>query len=139
MKYEHLLNKEYSPGGIGPDSFDCYHLVREIQKERGYNLPMFEVEGDELSLLQRIIADNIDSVVEEIPEIEEGCLVALWIRPKRFTHIGIATKENGHWYMIHILKNSKVTKERLDNPLWSKRVLGYYKVKEKYATKREST
>ena len=132
MKYEHLLNKLYDTNGYGPDKFSCWGLCKELLKDK-YDLPKFEVEDDEVSILKEVIANNIDSVVEEIKEPEEGCLVTFWIRPPYTSHIGIVTKEDDGWYFIHVLKQSGVTKERLYHPLWKKRITGFYRIRDKYA------
>ena len=122
-----LVGTPFEYGGRGPDSYDCYGLVKEIYKREGVELPDFiyskDVADDPLrysffealmgggkSSWTRIKGPKLGSVVH-LQVFGYGC------------HIGVVSKYNRFYHAWQL--SGGVTQERLEP--WKRRVLGYYK------------
>jgi len=88
------VGKPYKPGARGPDSFDCWGLVRDIYEKRfGIALP----EWIGLTPHNTPEFPVTRAIVEEWrPELNpfEGCVVAM-SQTVAFHHVGIYLEQNG--------------------------------------------
>ena len=125
--FSDLVGKPFEYGGRGPDTYDCYGLVREVFERVGKQMPdvvsptkyeMIHCAGEELK----------KQVAEEINEPEPFCIVGFIIRPPYTSHMGIVLEDG--FRFIHVLENTQVCIERLDNGTWSNRISGFYRVTE---------
>jgi len=126
LDYIDLLSAKFEYGGKGDGKWDCYHLCREVYHRLGINLPEFD-SPDENSLINTIIRNKMDDIVERIDNPEPYCFVGFILRPPFLTHMGIVLEDSNKF--IHILKQSGVTVERLDDPIWKPKIMGYYRCK----------
>jgi cell wall-associated NlpC family hydrolase len=50
-----LIGKPWAPGGTGPDSYDCWNLVRHVFATR-YSIDMPEVRGGDFGIIENVAA-----------------------------------------------------------------------------------
>lgn len=119
MKY---LGKPYQFGARGPDAYDCWGLVRAVYRGVGIDLPEFESveEAAERQAQVDLAAPSFEALDKPSPL----CIVAFRIHPRFVTHVGVVTEDRARF--CHITKGANVAIERLDSPLWGKRIAGYY-------------
>jgi len=63
---------------------------------------------------------------QRLNEPKPGCIVAFIMRAPFVTHMGIVLDS---MRFIHIMHKRSVAIERLDNPVWKKRIAGFYEYK----------
>jgi len=122
--FNDLLGKTFKYGGRGEDEYDCWGLCMEVMKRVGKQLPDYGFATDARDIHTMI--QKYSGNFEEIQHPEPYCLVAFYIRYPYVSHIGVMLDPP---YFIHILEKSNVTIERIDTPLWVKRVAGFYRWK----------
>jgi cell wall-associated NlpC family hydrolase len=126
-----LIGKKFNYGGRGPMEYDCYGLVMEIYRRSGIYLPDFG-SSPSAPWLHRMISEG-KKLFLELPKPEPFCLVTFAIRPPFTTHIGVVLEDS--YRFIHIMTKTEVTIERLDSPLWKKKITGYFVPFERTQTK----
>lgn len=108
MSAEHwagpYIGKGWRYGGQGPDEFDCWNFVREVQRARfGIEVPIIEYEQD-----QRDVSNHL----QHNPELEkwtpvesprEGDIVMM-ARAKIPAHVGVWIIANGRAGILHCVK-----------------------------------
>lgn len=103
----------------GPDHFDCYGLVEEIERRHGRSIP------DVLSPTTfETINQLIDQMVPLWTPCEQGPGAVVCIRIGRHvTHVGVVLP---HGRMLHCWeKAGGVCVERID--VWQRRIVGAYR------------
>ena len=121
------IGKPFKDNARGPNYFDCYGLLYAIYKDiLNIKLPLF---NDEYFTTTNKIA------IKELIERETSgdwqkitAYMPLDIVIFRFLgwplHVGIIMDENR---FIHALRGSDVCVEHLNNPLWRKKIDGFYR------------
>lgn len=120
-----LLGKPFKMGGRGPDDYDCYGLCLEVSARAGIEIVSFDSIADICLRSDAINAGKADYI--KLSKPEPFCLVGFKIRPPFVTHIGVVLADCKHF--IHIMIKRSVAIERLDLPVWSKRLDGFYRYK----------
>jgi cell wall-associated NlpC family hydrolase len=120
------LGIPWKDGGRGRDGVDCWGFVRLVLwEEFGHAVPAYS--GEYLTTEDR---DDIARVVkdaqptwEEVMAPEPGDLVLFRIidRP---CHVGVMV-DTGHF--LHAMEGVGPSLERLKNPRWRPRVVGFYR------------
>lgn len=119
--YADLMSKPFTPGGRGPVSFDCVGLAVELAARQGRVLPAFV--SSEAELHRQLGYEG--ATLADLPQIAHpvpGCIVLLRISGTEH-HIGTMIDQ---YRMIHILRGSHVTIERINSTLWHRKVIGFY-------------
>lgn len=117
-----LFFATYEENGRGNGLFDCFGLFSEICRRRGIELPPHPTPESLEDRQAAILAGAKDWKRLEAPE--PWCGVA--IRVGRYVaHMGVVLWDGTHF--IHANKKSGVTRSRLDEPAWAKRIYGYYR------------
>jgi cell wall-associated NlpC family hydrolase len=114
-----LIGKPFAWKGRGPDTFDCYGLVEEIERRHGRRVP------DYLSPTTfQTISDLVNKSVSHWTPCEMGPGAVVTIRVGRYvSHVGVVLP---HGRMLHSWERSGgVCIERLDQ--WSARITGAYR------------
>ena len=125
MNLTDLIGKEFELAARGPDKYDCWGVCIEVSKRMGKELPdFFYNKESQDELLSSIIDDNKDEVLTKIDKPEAGDIVLLKVVPKMTTHTGIMLDSVR---FIHITSKTRSCIERIDSPLWSRRVKGFYR------------
>lgn len=117
-----LLGKRYEKGGRGPLAFDCYGLVEEIGRRLGIPYPPIQTpealaDTHAAYLLNRECCRPLAAPATH-------CVVAFSMVAPFVTHMGVVLSDCRRF--IHILRKRMVTVERLDDPIWSRKIAGYY-------------
>ena len=103
------IGKSYAPEGVGPDEFNCWTLVLDVEKNiYGRELPFFESNGwqEAAQLMRQTSKEEIGW--EPIRNGLDGDVVLMW--HGRFpTHAGVWV-ENG---ILHCLEDCGVIFSRL--------------------------
>lgn len=126
-KVTKFLGCQFEYGKEGENrKFDCYGLCRAVYREFGKELPEFKHVVEDILVHESI--EKAKPMFEKIDKPEPLCLVTFRIRGKLVCHLGVVLEPP---YFIHIMEKRNVTIERLDNPIWSKRIEGFYRWKGK--------
>lgn len=116
---EELVGKPFEYGGRGPDSYDCYGLVKALLEERqGVKVPDYKSPTD-AHKISAIFALELH-LWEPAPAVEGSVAT---FRIGHSTHCGYLLSET---HMIHSIQKIGVCIERLDEP-WKRRMLGTYR------------
>lgn len=112
-----LLGIPYQTGGRGPDTFDCYGLIRHLLSADGIEIPDYLSPDDQ----RRVMAIFQSELRLWRPCACRPGAIALFRVPGNF-HVGYCL---GNGRFIHTWQASGgVCIERLDH--WAKRLIGYY-------------
>ncbi len=114
-----LIGKRFEWGGRGPDSFDCYGLVREIHLRHGVEIPDYKSTKAGGEIIAMMLSATETEMWQPCPE--KSGAVALIKLPKSM-HVGILLPFGR---MIHCWEGSNgVLIEKMSD--WNRRVIGYY-------------
>lgn len=114
-----LVGTPFAYGGRGPDSFDCYGLVRELHRRQGILLPDYRSPTDQ-PRIAALMMNQLQLWEECRPEPGS---VALFKILGRATHCGLVLPADK---FIHTWEGSGgVVVERLDD--WKQRTHGFYR------------
>lgn len=123
--FDDLIGKPFASGGRGPESFDCWGLVREAR--RRLNLPLPEdIEVNALeaaSVSAEIETAKKDGHWHEITVPTIGCVVAIRNHHLFVNHVGVYL---GNGLFMHVLAKICACQDRITSPAWSRRIVGYY-------------
>lgn len=88
MRY---FGKPWQSGAQGPDAFDCWALVRTVQKEiYGRNLPMVMVDGlDTAAVIDAFSNKSAYANWQQVQSPVEGDCVITKSAPAKPEHVGI--------------------------------------------------
>lgn len=122
IEYTDLLGIQYKKNGRDKEGLDCYGLVKILHNRIGKNLPDYATPDDGGSIISLINQGKLSC--EELQAPEEGCIVLFQLGHFRL-HMGVVLQDKQRF--VHILENRNVAVERLDNRIWEKLRLGYYR------------
>ncbi len=117
-----LIGKPFSYGGRGPGEYDCYGLCMEVYRRLGRRLPEFGA-----AVQPHVIDAMIGEASQFFRKIDAPaphCLVTFMVRPPYTSHIGVVLDDRIRF--IHVSRTIRTCIERMDSPLWQRRVTGYY-------------
>lgn len=124
MHIDKFLTIPFKDGGRDFNGCDCFGLIYLLYKEYGMNLKDYKISCEETSRINEEI--NMQKYIwEPISSPKPPCILTLRLdtNPSFVNHVGFVFKEN---YFIHTTKNSGVTVNRLDSPLWKRKIEGFY-------------
>jgi cell wall-associated NlpC family hydrolase len=115
--YSDLIGKRFEYGAMGPDTYDCYGLVREMFRRQGVVVPEYSTKGLVTTGVGRALAGIRDwQLVEEKPGV-----MAL-MKLQETLHVGYLLP---YGRMIHTLERSGgVCVERFEP--WRVKLIGCY-------------
>lgn len=116
------LGVPYKYLGDTLDGLDCINLCTMIGRDRGINIPNINHQGTTIDDYQSIFNVRNDVSLWKKVEPKEDCLVVFKINGV-VRHVGYMIDDE---YFIHIMQNSNVTVDRITNPQWERRVVGFY-------------
>lgn len=126
------LGIPYTDLGDGHDGADCYGLVRLVYREtRGIELPAqglyahLDLTGTDgrkgaEALIARVAANWPWRRVDRPAPLD----VVIFRRGRIEDHMGLIVDQRR---FLHVVEAREACVERLDNPLWCRRVAGYYR------------
>lgn len=119
------VGRPYSPGGRGPDAYDCWGLVRAVYEDRfDIALPILPGISVESALtISRTIGEEAAAHWREVGNPFEGCVVAMSQR-SAYHHVGIHIG-NG---ILHCWDNQNVVVDTMRKlGLKGMKKIGYFK------------
>jgi len=134
-----LIGKTFKYNTFGPNDYDCYGLCQEVCKRGGIDLPdqskflelhtpypEYEVRGTDRTALVDKCFDALAKTnwFEKLDEPEPFCIIVFKSGPYISGHIGVVIDKNR---FIHTYPKKNCCIERLDNPLWQKKIEGFYR------------
>ena len=124
--YEDLLGIPFVPYGRDPRiGLDCWGLVLVAMRRLGVDIPDWGVNpsNPEDVALQ---VENFRHKFQEVSGLDTGILVLLRYHPRLGNHIGIGIGKNK---FLHTVPDHGVLVSGVNEPLWARRVKGFYKWK----------
>lgn len=124
--YADLLGKPFARGARGPESYDCLGLALEIARRLGYRFP--DYVSDEATLHAELGAGGCS--LADCPRIaapEPGCVALLRMSADQH-HLAFLTDR---YRMIHTTQTTGCVLERILEPMWQRRIMGYYRLEAK--------
>ncbi len=128
-----LIGKKFERGARGPETYDCHGLAIEVFKRFNIYFPDIDIAGLAAKEATEMLNQEIDKHInvlkdwEEIQKPEVPCLIILKGHFQFANHLGIYL---GAGKFIHATENKyggTVCVNRLNDPLWRRRIAGYYK------------
>jgi hypothetical protein len=121
--YADLLGKPFARGARGPEAYDCLGLALEMARRLGYRFPDFVSCEDTLHAeLGQGACSLADCPRIAVPE--PGCVALLRMGPDQH-HLAFFIDR---FRMIHTTAATGCVIERALEPLWKRRILGYYRL-----------
>jgi cell wall-associated NlpC family hydrolase len=117
-----LIGLPYSESGNGPESYDCYGLIRECFRRMGHSIPKYLRAGTRKEHAA-IICQAMDESWEEVAEAVAGVVVLFKVEGFN-SHLGFVL-DNGRF--IHVIAGQNVVVQSLSHPSWEKRIVGFYR------------
>jgi cell wall-associated NlpC family hydrolase len=109
--YVDLLGLPFERGGRGPDSYDCYGILKEMYRRSGVELPDFQTPGDAQSMAD-VIADE-SRRWRKVPVGTIGACHTFRVEGVG-SHVGFCVEPDR---FLHAIEPIGVTTDRLSNPL----------------------
>jgi cell wall-associated NlpC family hydrolase len=123
-----LLGKRWLEGARGPDAYDCVGLVLEIQRRRG--IPVPEYVSSEAEFHRQFGQDASFAECPRLEAAQPGCIVLLKMGANQH-HLGVMVDR---YRMVHTAEGSQgVCIERVLDPRWARRIVGYYLLESRFA------
>jgi len=121
-----LIGLPWEPGARGPYAFDCYGMVRHIQKRfYGIDLPDLVVNSDNDAEISDKIFQLGHPLGEEISGPSDGCVVTMG-NERREMHLGVYVAVDGG-RIIHSERGTGCVAVPIAQCVWRK--LRFYRVK----------
>lgn len=92
-----LVGRPFAWGGRGPDSYDCWGVVRVVAEAMGRVLPDYEEANNVESVVRHIERETKTEKWRKVDIPEPGDVVLLSTVPNLFHHAGILTE----WGVLH--------------------------------------
>ena len=127
------LNKPWTKGGRGPDTFDCWGLVYHIYKTHlGIMLPSYpNINASNLRQVRDTITNGaLEETWNELDAPVNCCVVAMSKNTKSLHHVGIYLETDGG-LILHSTPNACViAQSERDLKKWGFQRIEYYQFKE---------
>lgn len=127
--YTYLIGKKWKENGRGPDEFDCYGLVIEMMKHRGYYLPN-QKTPDGIKMRMKMFKSISSEFAIPIDKIEPFCIVIFDCGRLARLHIGIVLA-NCKSFIHSVAHIKRVRVDSLSSWPWKNRITGYFKCTKK--------
>jgi cell wall-associated NlpC family hydrolase len=130
--YEDMLNKPYSDFGNGPDSYNCWGVIREYHRREGFEIPDLNSVYQQVGLPseQEARAEIIRQCEAGFDRVEDRRAgdVAQFNVLAGHVHVGVLIDR---FHFLHVILDGTVVVQRLDHPYWQQRFEGFYRWKKK--------
>ena len=115
----------FEAGGRGPNSFDCWGLVYYLFKEMGIPIPSHNISV----VAAKAINVEVDKQIGlqnwvKIDKPQPPCVVLIQAHPVYTQHFGFLFT---HTKFVHVLIDKAVCVESILNPMWEKKIKGFYR------------
>jgi len=125
---EKFIGLPFVDGARGPDSFDCFGIVKSVFGEYGQNIPDYVISCYNSAGVGKLIDKSKDrGGWKRIDEPIAPALITMAIdsnHQEYVNHVGVFV---GDGYFIQTLNKTGVVRCRIDDPLFKWTIKGYYK------------
>jgi cell wall-associated NlpC family hydrolase len=121
IKISDLIGKPFKDGGRGPDSYDCYGLVKEVYHRLGIELPDLYIHCFDIEKINgeyQLQSHHLMPI--EKPELY--CIIVMINNATVINHFGVYL---GNHEFIHAIPDANVCKGSIDHPRWKRAIEGY--------------
>ena len=119
-----LVGVPFEDGGRGPDSFDCWGLVREVYHRYGIELPDYDIGCyDILNVMAEMEHNRPLWIEHKPPDLPIPCVAAFRVSATMINHVGIYI---GDGRFLHTREKAGAVIESLESPVWRHRIWGFY-------------
>lgn len=124
-RFDDLIGKAFKDGGRGPDVYDCWGLVLEVWRRFGVELPDYRISAFEEAVIDsQIRAERPKWIRQEWPAVSAPSMIVIRFRSQAWAnHCGVYL---GEGRFIHAREKTGAHVDRVENPLWFKRIDGFY-------------
>lgn len=126
VEYKDLLGKPFRLGGRGPVYYDCWGLCIEIGNRAGIGYPT-DFTPEDTKDQDKAITTLRDNDFIKLDGPIPFCIVTFSVTPPFIDHCGIVLPDCLHF--IHIMRESSVSRQRIDHKILAKRLDGYYRLR----------
>ena len=124
QKFLALVGSPFADGGRGPDSFDCWGLVREVYRRYGIILPDYDIGCyDILNVTAEMERNRPYWHEHKPPNIPVPSVVAFRVSAPMVNHVGIYI---GDGKFLHTREKAGAVIESLNSPVWRHRIEGFF-------------
>ena len=126
-RIKNLIGMKFEDGGRGPDSYDCWGLVREIYKRYGIELPDYNISCyDNFNVTKEMENNRPFWQKISVDNAPVPCIVAFRVSSPMVNHVGIYLGENK---FIHTREKAGAVIEDITSPAWKHRIEGFYSIR----------
>lgn len=115
-----LIGKPFLRGGRGPEGYDCWGVLQEVQRRLGNSPTDFPTDP---TLLMQAISDEWMPLERYQAKPGDGVLLRS-ANAAYVWHIGVMV---GPFKMLHAREGAGVCTERVDSPAYLRRICGFYR------------
>ena len=121
-----LVGAPFVDGGRGPESFDCWGLVREVYRRCGIDLPEYAGIGcyDVMNVTAEMERNRPFWEECQPPDLPVPSVIALRVSAPMVNHVGIYI---GDGKFLHTREKAGAVIEKIDSPIWRHRIEGFYR------------
>jgi cell wall-associated NlpC family hydrolase len=121
-EFRDLIGKSFAYGGRGPDTYDCYGLLLEMNRRMGVEIPDYFSPDDTLKIA--LIIESEKRLWTPVNAPNTGVAVALRVG-RHVAHVGFMIDRTN---MLHAWKQSGgVMYEPLPGSVWERKAAGFYR------------
>lgn len=117
-QYRDLVGKPFRERACGPDAYGCVGLLLEVMRRLGHALPAYPQEE---ASLWAALGEMGEWDKVPIPQPGDGVLLRSSDPP---WHMGVMVDQQ---HMLHAHPHAGVVVERIDGPLYRRRIEGFYR------------
>lgn len=127
-----LIGVPFVDGGREVTSgLDCWGLVLEIFRRHGIRLPDYKISADDCERIACAIEEEQETgkwIRHEYPAVPVPAIIVLrYNKPTIWNHTGVYL---GGGRFIHTREKVGVVIERVESPMWRRRIEGFYTPKQ---------
>jgi len=123
VQYVKYLNIPYKYRGSDTEGLDCIGLCQLIGKDNNVNVGNINYDNVPLDFVNSVFDSNMNNKSKYKQVVaKKNSLIVFKIMGK-IQHIGYMISDTK---FLHILKDTRVTLESINSPVWEKRIVGYY-------------
>lgn len=119
-----ILNIPYKANGRDLKGMDCYGLCKYLyKKEHGIDIVDFDYVDPDNPDNEKYFIESMNSPKWIKVKAQKGSIVALKVNG-HISHCGYMVSDTE---FVHIMKDSGMSRVKINTPKWRNRVVGYYK------------